>query len=125
MIQINPQPLPVLKQRFVDALKKLHNVKDIIKGTAPAPSGNAENVFDFEEGIRIIISRELYQEKVWLHFSGSITDAYKGPTDVQILGVIVKLFVELSGAQTTGLVYIGQSTDKRIPHWIIPLNDLN
>lgn len=125
MVPFKPQPLAELRQRFIAALKEKHNVSAIIRKEAKAPSGNPENVFDFEIGIRIIVSRDYWQEKEVIHFSGSITDDYKGPTDIRILSIIVSLFIEISGGLAGDIIYIGASDRKNIPNWVIPINNLN
>lgn len=63
-----PEPLNALKARYAKALAPVFNFMDTqIK---PAPGMKREHVFDFENGLRMIASREYHgQGKTYLHLS--------------------------------------------------------
>src|SRR5688572_5764718 len=73
----NPQSFDVLKERFKDAVKKSYDVEKIAENPKERPGQKGEHVFDFEDGIRLIISRDRFKEKEVLHFSGSILPGYQ------------------------------------------------
>ena len=73
MIKFNPQPLEQLKARFHEAISTLYNQIEVKEGNQPLPSKRPENVFDFGDGVRLIISREETPEgNQVIHISGSI-----------------------------------------------------
>jgi len=73
MIPFSPEPVDSLKDRFCDSVIDLYNTDDIKAGKIKAPSKKKEHVFDFEDGIRLIVSRELYNGKEFIHMSGSFS----------------------------------------------------
>jgi hypothetical protein len=129
MVQPNPQPLETLKDRFYDAIKRSFSVQKVIDKVEERPGSLPEHVFDFEEGIRIIISRDRYKEKEVIHFSASLLGNYitdtRIPPRLQIakfLGEATVLFAKLSGCKTSDVILIGFSDEKQIPHWVVELS---
>jgi len=66
-----PESFDSLKARYPKALEKRFDVND-----APEirPGADRTHIFDFEDGLRVIASVDFEGERVFLHFSCSITE---------------------------------------------------
>src|SRR4051812_27600601 len=69
-LAFKPEDYAVLRARFPAALEKVYDRTDIGRG-GDRPGLHRANVFDTREGIRVIVSREVSDEKDMLHVSGS------------------------------------------------------
>lgn len=75
MNKFNPQPLEELKARYPKALEKLYIQLDVASGKRLRPAWNKDNVFDFLDGIRLVISKEQQPDgRLVIHIAGSVTD---------------------------------------------------
>jgi hypothetical protein len=130
-----PQPLEVLQERYGAAIEKLWDTRIIAadvanKRTPITPSGQPEHVFDSDDGLRLIISRDRYAnpdpkkllDRTGIHFSASMFGdlekrvAAGNFNPMQFLALCVSRFQDISG--DTGTVsYLGMS-DGMIPHFI-------
>ncbi len=110
MLPQEPAPVKALRDRFPAALKGVY-----VPGIAPRPGTIPGQVFDLENGIRLIISMDVhpqYQEPV-LHISASsfvsglgledILDAIEQVTDISV-----------------GRNDIAELTETGIPHFVFP-----
>lgn len=124
MIPFNPQPLAELKARFTQALVDSYSVEKILADAALRPGSKPQHVFDCEDGLRLIVSRDRLQGKEVIHFSASVDRArYRGRFDKSLMKLMVRRFAELSGfAETPTFV---RFSDEGIPHWIIVFSTLN
>lgn len=66
-----PEPLEILRARYPRALEFVYCPEACASG-AIRPGEVAANVFDFEDGLRLIISRDRMEGRVVLHFSASV-----------------------------------------------------
>lgn len=124
MIQFNPQPLDELKKRFSIAMQKSWSVEKVSENLNNRPGNKQENVFDFEDGIRLIVSRDSYKGKEVIHVSASFDEKICKIKDISsALAKMYGNFVELSGIKTTPLYQF--FSDKGVPHWIIEFSNLN
>lgn len=71
MIDYDPQTVDTLKGRYAQALAFVYDAEKLHNANAIRPGEVAENVFDFTDGVRLIISREKHDITV-LHLSGSM-----------------------------------------------------
>lgn len=131
-LPINPQPLATLKQRFADAVKDVYNVETIAANPGDRPGQKEQHIFDFEDGIRLIVSRDRFKEKEVLHFSASVFEGYDIEAGLhprlylaKFLGECTAHITELSGCKTDDVVLVAITKDKGVPHWIIELANLN
>jgi hypothetical protein len=131
-VPYNAESIEALRSRYARALEHVYDVAAIRDGAAIRPGEVAANVFDWSDGLRLIVSRERFEGgEVALHFSASFPRgcrlhrdvgkavAEKGPAEAlrYFLAEAVARFAELSGDARTP-VLIGQS-DEGIPHWNI------
>jgi hypothetical protein len=130
-VPFHPEPLPALQARYQDALRELYDQAEIAVGLQPVPSSQPKQVFDHEDGLRLIVSREdspLHGRL--LHLSASFepetrfflrlkkTAVRKGPTCAmdRFQKLVERRFAELSGDEKP-LEFAGWTAGKLIPHW--------
>ncbi len=86
------------------------------------PSDHRENVFDTEDGIRLIISKDKSDAITSvIHFSGSVTAKFDktGITDANMLaGKFVEAFRKISGDYKSTFRFVHLS-DKGVPHFVV------
>ena len=132
-VEYNPQPLAQLKERYSKALSKLFVLEEVVEG-GDRPGLNPANIFDFEDGLRLIVSRDhgmvFGEERV--HFSASLRpgsdleqnaryQAKKRGRDVAMNYILRRAeagFRQISGVAE--FTFIGLSEGKYIPHWVLP-----
>ena len=68
-----------LTARFPSALKQMFYVEKMTEAGADRPGNHRENVFDFIDNTRMIISLDCYNDLIYLHISGSNKDMKSGP----------------------------------------------
>ncbi len=129
-VPVQPEPLEVLQARYPLALEHIYDVGDIMRG-AIRPGEIAAQCFDFQDGIRLLISRERFHDgKVHLHLSASFAAECdlastlrnlkaKGASGEALrqhfLDTAVHRFQQLSG-HVGVLFFVGWSKDN-VPHW--------
>lgn len=70
-----PESLEAMKARFPEAIEHPYDVDEIALRVELRPGMDRKHVFDFEDGIRLIISRDYERgRKPLLHFSGSVDE---------------------------------------------------
>jgi hypothetical protein len=119
MIPYNPQTVEELSKRFLQAIEKLYNQLNIAEGIEPRPGKFPEHVFDFGDGIRLIISREeIATGDQVLHISGSANkDGGRLTLDEYLLQHIVEHFALISGIKDA-LILIG-ITPAQVAHFYL------
>lgn len=119
MLEFAPEPMESLKSRYANALKKVW-IPDV--EMSDRPGLRRENVFDGENGIRLIISKEKADAiTTVIHFSASVTDHFKKSniaTASMLLEEFVKQFREISGDRKS-IIRMNFISDGGIPHFII------
>ena len=67
-----PEPTEQLRSRFPKAISTTYSTHDLLD-MAKTPCFKRENVFDFEDGVRAIVTKEMRTNKLlYLHFSFSV-----------------------------------------------------
>jgi len=130
-VPVNPEPLDVLKARFPKALEFVFDAVGIRDRGLIRPGECAANVFDFEEGIRMIVSREMLADgKIALHFSASVFDPGKLKKRLEglpsspatrkawFIGECVILWRRLSGDNRQSN-FLGFTSSENVAHWHI------
>ena len=124
MLPFKPEPFEELKRRFPIALEPLI---DCTKGVPEVtPGEKREHVFDCEDGIRIIASRDqMLQNEIYYHFSCSamhgtlllarIKAGRLLPTVFQKM--CEQRFSELLGFTVRQPDHYNYSQVKKVPHW--------
>lgn len=120
-IPFQPEPLEQLQARYAQAIEK---VWEPSFGMMDTPGQHRENVFDCEDGIRIIISRDkkLFElntdSDTVIHFSGSVNESiYTGRLDESALRKMEQHYFEISQYRGA-IMLIMFSPEKKIPHWV-------
>lgn len=73
-VPYNPEPLESLQARYPAALATVFDIHDVRLGKVDGPAWLAANIFDFEDGLRLIVSREKgypHTRAVIVHVSAS------------------------------------------------------
>jgi hypothetical protein len=122
-LPFEPQPLDKLRARFPAAVGRVFDYRSGFP--AAWPGRLRANVFGFEDGVRMIVSRDMEADgRVSLHVSASAEPGFpvygqiaRGETDVsRFRRMILERYAQLSG-DTAGLDFCGLSPGKGIPHW--------
>lgn len=115
MLPFEPEPIESLRSRYAAALEKAYEATNAITDPSSTPGNNRSHVFDFEDGIRLIVSRDYYKAQQVTHVSASFngsnkTNAKKFIEDAR------QCFLQLSGKDLPDRTFI---TANGIPHWFI------
>lgn len=111
-----PEPVEKMVERFQKAFEHEFDVDKIANGAPDRPGTHRENVFDYEDGIRLIISKDRSGERVFIHLSASSLKEMGGK---EMLESMVKRFLVLNAAPFEGQG-AASSTDGVI-HILIPV----
>ena len=71
MLPTEPETFEQIKARFVEAIREPVDLESVRAGTRKPPSGERKHVFDFEDGMRMIVSVDLIVDTYFLHISVS------------------------------------------------------
>lgn len=122
-LPFEPQPMAALQERFAEALRRVFDYRAGVPDEIP--SGLREHVFDFEDGVRMIVSRDMEDEGgVYLHVSASVEPGMLYATLIttrvitaqDFLRRVERRFAQLSG-QEEPLEFCGFTRGKGVPHW--------
>ncbi len=124
MLPFRPQSIEELRTRYPTIMGR---VFDCRRGTpSPRPGELYSHIFDCDDGIRLIISRDRETDsEVFLHVSASFVKGYplwdtlkgSGEAGQQIfIKLVEERFRKLSDDEQP-LDFQGFSTDKQVPHW--------
>lgn len=113
-LPFNPQPLHVLRDKLPAALEGFYDPFDVMAGAVESPSGNPKHVFDFESGLRLIISTDSISMCLYTHVSASSLADYRDKQEA--LGAIQAAMTSI------GLPYdVGNDphsvSQGKIAHW--------
>jgi hypothetical protein len=125
MLPFIPETFEQLQKRYKAAINKAVNAVYANSHPEESPGKKREHVFDFEDGIRLIISRDYAGNDEVFHISASVEGAiWKGPFDETLLRQMKERFAAISGSSipnnSTFII-----TEKGIPHWFFRISNLN
>ena len=131
MVPAHPEPGDTLRARYVAALARVYDLTHPAVTTTDRPGQKPEHVFDWDDGLRLIVSRELdpIAGEV-LHLSASVTPRstlYFGivdrgtPTAAQqhFCNVALQRWSWLAQREDFQAEFLGFSEGKGVPHWWI------
>jgi hypothetical protein len=78
MLPFEPELVETMRLRYKDAIKDVVDIHKIAQKLIEPPSKNRRYVFDFYDGLRLIISKDSDRAKVFLHFSASMNPGSHG-----------------------------------------------
>jgi hypothetical protein len=97
MVPFEPQTLDELKARFHEAVSGVVDTDEIRRGLRPPPSREPKHVFDFDDGLRLIVSVDRVMDEEFLHVSASSNDDYKKTIkDEGLSGLVEDVLLRLS-----------------------------
>jgi len=117
MLPIRPEPTTLLAGRYPAAVAELVDAAAIERGERETPGKDPRHVFDFEDGTRLIVSRELIEGAEVTHFSASVDVERVKSVGLGFLDLAVCHFREISGWKG-GVKLVLISEGKQIPHWV-------
>jgi len=120
-LSFQPESNEKLAERFSRALDRIYDAEEISnKLDADRPGLHRENVFDFEDGVRIIISRDRARDKIFLHLSGISQNGKVSGKDM--LELMIKRFVNLMRRPFAGMAEASASSGG-VVHMVIPMGE--
>jgi len=126
MLPFEPELEFTLRSRYDDALKDVYDARGLIEPLKPTPGTFRKHVFDFMDGLRIIISRELHDIGQVIHWSASLNyggERFEDPTE--FIGFVIQHIHDLWDGQEDRVLegrIIVSSTDKGIVHFVYEMN---
>jgi hypothetical protein len=81
-IGFSAEPLRKMRERYPKALEDVYDAESINLGVMAPPGDQRKHVFDFHDGIRIVVSRDSLLDGRFLHVRGAIK---KVPESARIL----------------------------------------
>lgn len=114
-LPFKPEPIEKLRERYPAAIK---DVFDAREGTpSPRPGELRANVFDFHEGLRLIISMDRVQDDITLlHLSARPEKAIALYPDHSFRRIAIESFVVISGDH--GMWTFIRKTGGGVYHWV-------
>lgn len=98
MLDIMPETFDQIKARFPFALEQPIEVSEVAQGKVLAASKRRTNVFDFDDGMRMVVSIDKSEDSQFLHVSASGTEEYaKGIRDEGLDGFVEDVILRLFG----------------------------
>lgn len=137
MLPHEPEPLERLQARFAKALEPVYDVCLIAQGWQTRPGAYRRHLFDFEDGLRLLVSRERLPlmgpdgrtAAVHLHVSASFEAGLALERDLvrrlkrdHAHRVVTRWFVPLverrfAQLSDVPLIFHGLSSEKGVAHW--------
>lgn len=115
------------RQRYPKAVEEVHDIESIRLGLAIEPGRLPQNVFDFPDGMRLIVSRERDMlGRISIHFSASFAPESQLWRDIKFrrvsknaaLDLIIARWREISWSRDEPKL-AGFSEEKGVPHWYV------
>jgi hypothetical protein len=114
------------KQRYAAAIAVVPDAESLALGTTMSPAEQPEHLFDFVDGVRFIIFRQVDNGKSFVHFYANV---YVGQelekkvksgelTIPQLLGLMVERFREISDNHNDAK-FAGFTPMRLTPFWIV------
>ena len=124
----SPEPLATLQARYTDAVTEIYGHDRIVTGWQQRVGAQRKHVFDFEDGLRLIVSRHRFpNHRVGIAISGSIVPSTEVHTSLlphgaeagdQMCRIVQERWRVLSGS-TRDPELLGWSTGKGVPHFVV------
>lgn len=115
-LTFQPEPDAMLKMRFIGALTPVYDADEILKGSA-RPGTQRKHVFDFCDGMRMIVSRERVGDDIFLHVSVSFTGDEK--VGQELICLVIERVNMMRDMAVPGLVKAFQ-TAQGVVHFVFP-----
>jgi len=98
MLPREPETLAEMKLRFPKAVESVIDIYKVRSGEQESPNNLRKHVFDFPDGMRMIVSRDVFDDgRVLYHASASGSEAYgESIRDEGVRGVAEDLLLRLA-----------------------------
>ena len=90
MLPFDAESTEALEARFAAAFEGVYDADEIRRGDVKRPGQQRRHVFDFEDGMRMIVSRERMGAECVVHVSASLTEDSPLLPGIGSLGEIVQ-----------------------------------
>ena len=132
-LPFNPEPLVALQARYPRALEVVYDQQEIAERGGIRPGQVPANIFDFDDGLKLIVSRERdLDDDAILHLCASFLSVRRIADEFRLLTLtrstesvfaewlrdVPHRFRELSN-DSRPIRFLGCS-ENGVPHWIIP-----
>ena len=119
--------MPDLTARYAAAVQEIYDYATPGASERPRPSAQACHIFDWPDGLRLIISRERFQDgRVGIHLSASVQPNTSLFADVQHRRISLLALFEVIGLRWQTLAgstrrpeMVGVSAEKGVPHFVV------
>ena len=128
-LPIQPESIEQLQSRYRRAVDEVIKTVDVMQGSRERPAADRRHVFDCEDGMRLIVSREQMPDgAVGVHMSASVSSngalydrlaavkANDGDALAAFLEMAVARWETLSRRCCAGAEFLGLSAGL-VPHW--------
>ena len=120
-LPFEPEIDEMLQNRFEKALERVYDVETMMNGglNEDRPGVKREHVFDFQDGVRLIISKDRTAKgKTFLHVSGSSYNKKMSPEE--LIKVMAEKILELHKGNISGVMQ-AVKTSGGIIHMLLEL----
>lgn len=128
MLPFGPEPVERLRARYPLALEEPTDLEAIRLGTQSRPGERRRNVFDFADGLRLVVSDDppagvhvsasmLPGTALWGELARIIRARGADAAKLELCARAARRFAELAGPGL-GLELQGFSADKGVPHFV-------
>jgi hypothetical protein len=124
----NPEAVDTLRARYAAALVNLYDHRAIAAGRQPRPGNHPRQVFDFQDGLRLIISRDRQaDQRTGIFVSGSIVPgtpleewlrAQEPKAAIGLRHLVCERWQCLAGSDRVP-EFVGWSARKGVPHFVM------
>lgn len=117
-LSFQPELDEMLKLRFIAALEPVYDSQKVAAGECQRPGELRKHVFDFADGMRLIVSREEVEGVRWLHVSVGFCGAVRMRGEVMVRTVVLRVGA-LRGCEPPGIIRAFQS-EAGVAHFLFP-----
>lgn len=126
-VPVNPEPVSAMRGRYPAAVAEVTDMAAVMRGEQRRPGEKPVHVFDWVDGMRLIISRDLTPDgRIGIHLSASACEGSLLHTQIaerkmdpdQFTDLVLTYWSELSGEKNYAAELIGFSAGG-VPHVII------
>lgn len=89
MLEFQPEIEETMKARYADALNPIYDIVLIQQGKQERPGLMRKHIFDFFDGVRLIVSRERESFMTMTHYSVSV----QTPTEFECVGQFIEYVI--------------------------------
>ena len=116
MLPFEPEAEITLKARYADAIQTTFNLNEIEDDPDKRPGLIRKHVFDFYDGLRLIVSKDTDGQRTYLHYSASYNNVGQFESLQEYIVFIIEHVNTLRGKEMEGRLTIMASPSNGIVH---------